>query len=90
MISDNKLTSKNDSQNKLKTLANQIIKIEEDEVHSYNKVYHGICQRLIKNTVLTSIFWNQINDNISMVSFNDSESVPLTLTDEFFSIQHRS
>ena len=90
MISDNKLTRKDDSQNKLKTLANQIIKIEEDEVHSNNKVYNGICQRSINNTVLTSICWNQINDNISMVSFNDSESVPLTLTDDFFSIQHRS
>ena len=71
LINDNKLIRKDDFQNKLKILANQIIKIKEDEIHSNNKVYNSSCQRSTNNTVPISICCNQINDNISMVSFND-------------------
>ena len=61
------------------------MQIKKDKIHSNNKFYNSSCQRSTNNTVPISIFiqCNPINDdNISLVSFNDLESVRSTFIED--------
>jgi len=73
-----------------KILANLIMEIKENEIHSNNKVYNGSCQRSTNNTVPISIL-NQCNpindDNVSLLSFSDLDSVSSNFTEDYTTLQ---
>ena len=61
------------------------MQMKEDEIHSNNKFYNGSCQISKNNTVPISISIRcnpKNDDNISLISFNDLESVRLTFTED--------
>ena len=82
----------NDSISDNKILAKRIMQIKKNEIHSNNKVYNGSCQRSTNNIVPISIL-NQCypinDDNVSLLSFNDLDSISSKFTEDYTTLQEK-